>query len=494
MIYEEVINKIVEIEKRYDVKKLKIDDVTIWPIIRNRICVGALGENKNFVNTSLIGKLSDVALKINSLLTNDGSGTADKDFFKENKNVDMLFLTKGLGGGECVGDTYFDKHIDPLIEIAKGKYSTVKLEIYEGEKITRPRVEKAFFLNLNLFLTFSAIRRKLIGILRRKRIEGFTNLKKIVNEVFPDVNLEEKSIVSYYGLIDDLEKFFVKKLEILSPKNVFCVCYYSTINLAIIGACKKLNIRTIDVQHGKQGKFSAQYTHWSNVPEIGYHYLPDLFWVWGEETQNNIMNIMDKQSPHKAIVGGNRWVGLWKEGFFDTAVEEKLKQHIDFDNYKKTLLVTLQPIEKCLPDNLKDAMKASPPDWLWLIRLHPVMGNRLDEIADEFKNVDANVEVDLATKLPLYYLLRHCDVHLTAWSTVCYEALSFGVPTIIFHKYGKDLYSDYVNKKHFIYCESDEQIISTANEVDKYFVKEEERPFIEMDSEKAIKAIKDIVG
>ena len=50
----------------------------------------------------------------------------------------------------------------------------------------------------------------------------------------------------------------------------------------------------------------------------------------------------------------------------------------------------------------------------------------------------ANIELDLATDLPLLALLRHADVHITHCSSTVIEAESFGVPSVITHIIGTE--------------------------------------------------------
>ena len=54
---------------------------------------------------------------------------------------------------------------------------------------------------------------------------------------------------------------------------------------------------------------------------------------------------------------------------------------------------------------------------------------------------DRRIVVDEATRLPLYALLRHMNVHLTEISSTVLEADQFGVPSVLCHPTGVDYYA-----------------------------------------------------
>jgi hypothetical protein len=56
----------------------------------------------------------------------------------------------------------------------------------------------------------------------------------------------------------------------------------------------------------------------------------------------------------------------------------------------------------------------------------------------------ADAELELATDLPLYALLRHLDLHLTHSSSTVVEAELFGVPSVVISEYGAEFFSDQI--------------------------------------------------
>jgi hypothetical protein len=76
------------------------------------------------------------------------------------------------------------------------------------------------------------------------------------------------------------------------------------------------------------------------------------------------------------------------------------------------------------------------------------------------ENRISNGEVDLATDLPLYALLRQMDLHLTFYSSSVLEAKDLGVPSIVVGDYGKELFSDQILSGWALPADTPEEIIS----------------------------------
>jgi hypothetical protein len=264
--------------------------------------------------------------------------------------------------------------------------------------------------------------------------------------------------------------------------------------MGLISACKELGITTIDVQHGKQGKYHGFYTHWTKIPGEGYAFMPDIFWVWGQESKDNI----NREQPagcthHRAIVGGNRWFAKWANGDGFSPADDEKGFYDSLKRYNKVVLFTLQPIEEPVPKFILEAMRKAPKEWIWLLRLHPVRIEQKGGIEAMLReNGIENFDVANATSSSLFSLMEHVDHHLTAWSTVCYEALPFNVPTTIVHKTGLDLYSDYIKRGIFTYAVESETLIEA---IDRDYTPEElseEVPYIETDINKANEALDSI--
>ena len=314
-----------------------------------------------------------------------------------------------------------------------------------------------------------------------------------MRDVSIDIELSEQDCVRLADRIDSYRDFFTQVFTVIQPRAVFLVCYYCDEAMGLIWACKNLGVKTIDVQHGKQGKYHSMYTHWTRVPEEGYELLPDYFWVWGNETKSNILRFMSGSSSHRPVVGGNLWLRKWKN-LPENELDAKTKSYLEeLRKYEKVILVTLQPLEKPISSLLIDAIKQSPKTWLWLLRLHPRMGEQKEDLAASLRGVAANVDVDGASRTSLYPLLSAVDFHVTGWSTVCYEALAFNIHTVIIHPNGLNLFCEYIESGLFSYADSGELLLQIIKKDSKMFQYGEKEPYIETEESVARAALEKIL-
>ena len=137
---------------------------------------------------------------------------------------------------------------------------------------------------------------------------------------------------------------FDQLLAIARPKHVLFECYYNADIFGLIAACKKRNIQTTDIQHGKQGTHHPMYSHWGKIPPEGYTMLPDFFWNWGEDSKTNIKRWqVENGSKHQPVVGGNLWLMQWKEKDIyapNSAEKEWIQSLVQYD---RVVLFSLQP-------------------------------------------------------------------------------------------------------------------------------------------------------
>lgn len=498
------INKIVEIENQVDVNNIKYSGLCVWPLVRlelwTMLCHPEFVENQQSDSLSEITpvnlctrtfrkakRLFELRAQLPPLIN------LRQDYLKElrlflarHKKSEVIFFDPHITpGGEI--KSFHTKHIDSLKEFIDKSYTTTKITMpsrddkdmptyYDCETIPLTTYhEELYSLKQNMYADIP--------------IDGFSILYSKVSDI-TGIALDQTKLINSIYIALTYQSFFERCFERINPAVVFLISYYSPLIMGLISACKKLSIKTVDIQHGKQGKYHGMYTHWTKVPKSGYELLPDYFWMWGDESKSNISRWMPDTSPHKPVVGGNRLLSKW----LNKSCEENGSESKDFieslSQYNRVILFTLQPFQNPVPNNVIEAVKLSPKSWIWLVRLHHSMVDQKKDIIDIFKNL--NVEIDKSTQLPLYTLLKHVDYHVTAWSSVCYEALVFRVHTIIIHKTGKYLYDDYIKNNLFSYADKGKDIINITKKDKSEFQYDEKFPYIETDDAIAYDAAKKI--
>lgn len=508
MDIKEVIEIITEIEKKIDVNKIQYKGISIWPLVRLELWTllnhpklqrfqavpeSDLIQNKCMHTAMKVCKLpSRLFKKIQEFKKFREIYKRGAKFLSRYRPIEVVFISRNEHHTDLIQDKYYNRHIDPVKELIATNYSTLKVEPFSSDCQTMPRYEDTIFINPAFHhLLYSA--RRILGKLKNTPIYSFPELKKTVFDITGYLELDENHLKSMsYNLLAS-QFFFNSIFRAIQPKAVFFACYYSPKTMGMIRACKKLNIKTIDIQHGKQGKYHAMYNHWTKVPKGGYELLPDIFWAWGEESKQNILKWMPDNTPHRVVVGGNRWLSKWIDGisYGNNYKDEDFYRKLGM--YERKILVSLQTIDEPVPENLIEAMKLSPKSWIWMLRLHPQMKDRRDEIISNLKGVNINIEIDMSTKLLLYNLLKIADYLVTCWSSVCYEALVFETHSIIIHKNGMNLFEEYIKEGLFSYAETKEDIIDIIKKDKRSFKYKEACPYIETSIEVAHEAVEVIM-
>jgi len=260
-------------------------------------------------------------------------------------------------------------------------------------------------------------------------------------------------------------------------------------------AAHRLGIPVMDLQHGIQEQTHFAYHWWHKEPIGGWEARPDIFWVWGERTENLFHETNHIQQ--EILRGGNPWILRWLSET-DPDIEATCGEARRLvERHSRSILVTLpSPPSLCLPF-LKDIISTSPSNWVWLIRTHPRETIDPQPIERELGNSSrAEVRLQQATEWPLYALLRAVDLHVSNNSTCSNEALAFGKPTILISKPGLAHFREFVETGVMFYTERHEDFFETAEralEVDPACLKRAARSVFVVDESETSRAVNRIV-
>jgi hypothetical protein len=438
------IELINEIERIFPVDQWKIQGVHYWPLIR--ISLAWSLRNAQPSDTSSLPALLQfrkVAHAIGSFIRFAYARFVDR---KQNAvpthAVDAVLLGDGISR-VLLMDSWYDKLCDPFVDaLASREMSCFHLE--PNDYYIVPRHRPSMFIAPTLYrIKAKAV---LSGNARDVRIENDTKYDQFL------VFLRNKEIAHDPYTLPALSKKIVTLLEmsdhfrdlmgILKPQIGFVVDYPALEGMAFCHACRTMGIPSIVIQHGVQSDIHAAYARWTQVPAAGYNVLPSIFWCWSEDDAAVISDWNKNTSPlHHAIAGGNLFLQKWMDStsplvmYYDRLIADLKESH----RGSLHVLATLQ-YSYCDEDHLKtllQTMRGSPSDWRWWVRLHPMMkddAGRIRALFDQYRI--KNYEMDRATELPLYAVLRNIDVHVTLHSAVVIEAESFDVPSVIIDEKG----------------------------------------------------------
>jgi len=468
----EIVELLVGIERQFHVDQWTINGVRIWPLIRVRLYHSLfLHEVSGDSRAAATGQRR--LAKVTAILLSAARCVAARlrDWPHEAslaREVDVAFLSDGVSFANLEG-AWYEKFCDPIITRIRSEGATSCL-LVPLDRYLVPRYSRSRFVQPRIDL--ENVRGALGGREAPRELElcGFAEAMAALTRRALQVPLPTvQTLVRDASRLSRIAAYYTNRLARIRPAAAMVVSYYSLENMAFILACHRLGIPSFDIQHGAAGDSNAAYGTWTRVPHDGYELLPAFFWCWTDADADAI-NRWAKPlgGRHQAVVGGHPWLVLWQSGADQAIkrVESRLQQAGIRDAGKRRVLVTLQ-YGLAKPEHLGPvlgAMARSPGDWHWWVRLHPAQLGDREMIRRMLSDAGrGDFELDLATDLPLYALLKHVDVHVTHSSNVVVEAAAFGVPTVFVSGYGADLFPEYVRHGWGTLADSPEGVLEAID-------------------------------
>lgn len=469
MTIKDIVEIINGIEEKFPVDKWVINKIHIWPIIRINLFVKFSyayvvdypinSKKKCFVN------VMHRALRL--------SLSFSKYFFaylldyKKNmkpKKCDAIFLSDGVSFNR-VKNYWFDKFCDPFIEyFSKNDISSFLMTSSSHYLIPRFNPSKFIQPYLYLYGIMSKVFSRLIHA-EDEQLPDFSIFCKLLESKYSDAGrIDLKIIREEVFKIRMVADFFKKIMRKTEPRVGFVVSYYGIEGFAFDLACRELGIPSVDIQHGIQGDLNLAYCRWHKIPDAGYELLPSIFWCWSDFEANAIKKCMGAFSHrHKPIVGGNLWLNQWLNGNFcfikhcDRIITEVKET---YKHSKHILFTQGMGIKSEYFENMLKVIGNSPDTWFWWIRIHPCELKIKPELKKILRGIGIlNYDIDHATELPLYALLRHMDIHVTILSSSVSEAESFGVPSVVTHPVLNECYGGQASSEIVTFAYTPEDIL-----------------------------------
>lgn len=449
---KDILHKVHRFEQAYQVNSIKINGIYAWPLMRKLLWVDFM--NKNIVRRTPEAKKEKERkyskIKwIKKFQLQKEKGELLKQFQSNVKSLDLdgdnllysstFYLTDNIEG------KLYDRHIDPLKQFFFPRATKI---------VERDSLKNTWFENKNFGLDILDKAGPIEAELGTHPNHKLLDPQGILPDFEREFNVDPHAHRFKLNRIFYLSSYLEEALKNKKVHRVLLPCWYDDYSLALILACKKNGIKTIDVQHGKQGRYHCMYTHFCNIPEGGYELLPDYFFSWNEDYAENINQWMGNGSHH-AVVVGNPWIAAWKENLYPFK-HEFLDEITELRRTSKIYLISLQPINEILPPYFVEFIKEQN-NFFFLLRLHPLQKND-EDVRSYLRSIASNVNIEESSDLPLYSLLPLVDYHSTAWSSVAFESVAYEIPTAIHHKIGHELYENEIKDNVFTTVNSRESL------------------------------------
>ncbi|ACK84792.1 hypothetical protein [Methylorubrum extorquens] len=291
---------------------------------------------------------------------------------------------------------------------------------------------------------------------RRRFLRAVRDLCRFLDLHAPDFSISPAQILRSMTQVLSQAEAHDAWLEAVDPKIVAFQCYVSMEKMALLVACKRRGIPTLEVQHGYCDASSI----FNDMPSFGsktISLLPDVFWAWGPMTRDALRSDPGfRRNDIRVALGGDVW-GALANGraanevgtFLEQVAAHRYTRRIMVGHQVESLMRTGES-DLVVPQLLIDAMRAGSSSWLWLIRVHPRSSHLIEPIQKTFVDLGiANFELIHSTITPIEIVFEAADCYVTGFSVSAFEANTIGKPVIIIDEIGRQLFAPLVEADMF---------------------------------------------
>ncbi|PCI21433.1 MAG: hypothetical protein COB62_03690 [Piscirickettsiaceae bacterium] len=412
-----------DLEKKYDLLDLSIQDVKVWLVVRFKLyrdLTELVGwqEQAHSKNTNL-----DVLKKVPKYVVNS---FVRNPFAR--KKTDAIILSHPRP--KIVDEENIDIYTKYFIEeLKKNNIEILELEPdYLGEhpKSLKEHVVYTDFISLVtkvfkrfIYLKFSKEEKELIANINSELSKGFC-IDVDITHLFIDQIRDFKAKVYLYN------KLFLK----LCPKILYVCPSYG--NSAVIYAAKQLRIQVIELQHGTINKYHLGYSFPTRVDKL--EYFPDKFFVWNEYWKEHSSLPLSKEN-----------VVIRK---FDFLEKNKLK-HLKCKKKLQIVILSQGNIGNQLAKFVLNNIQLFKGLKL-IYKIHPGEFDRYKEYVYLNKLVECYPDVEVLEDADLHLLLAESKYQLGVNSTALYEGIEFNCSTILVDMPGVEYMEDLIKSKGLI--------------------------------------------
>ena len=241
---------------------------------------------------------------------------------------------------------------------------------------------------------------------------------------------------------------YIRLFKRLKPKLVFVVVSYN--NELIIEACKKLNIPTVELQHGVITPYHLGYAY----PEGQLKQLfPDYFFSFGDFWNNSV----NFPLPKKQITS----IGY-------SFLEGEKKRFTGQSKNKQLLFISQGAIGDKLSKFASDLINENVEKFGFelIYKLHPGEYNHWKNSYPWLleASLQSKIQVIDDSSSDLYQLMSSSEIVVGVFSTAIFEGLSFGVKTFVLDASGIEYMETLIQEKAVIKISSAKDLIDYLSE------------------------------
>lgn len=443
---QEYMRWIWELERRFAVDDWRVAGADLWPVARVQLAsaLRATGDTQPQGGT-VQDSPRGVRKLVQAILAQHRATSADHAHNALPVRCADVLVLHHSAYRSLAGGVYYDRLLDYLREeLSRRGITSLGLEYCPSGAFRAPRALPTHYIQDELH--FANLRNRVhcgVSSADVQRMWHYRDVVLAAQAAGASVpGLAPRLLARQAGLLNRWAALFTHYLKSSEAKLALTTYYYSMEGMALCLAARRLGIPCVDVQHGVQGHSHFAYAPWQGAPENSFNTLPTVFWCWDDESAIQLGDWVLASGGY-VFTGGNPWQALWEDTSSPVTTRELARIDAVLAAWpgRKHILLSLQ-WDAGLTAGLRELIAASPGNWHWWVRPHPVQaGGRGTVRAALEQCAPGRYELDLAADAPLPLLLARLDAHVTRSSTVVREAAQAGLRSLMLDPAARDYYS-----------------------------------------------------
>ena len=435
-----VIEKLLKVEKEFDVLKYQVNGWSIWPLFRH-----SLGIHLSNTPISQSTKKDRLTLVIYALF--------DLINVLHIKKKKILVKTYTSAYGEKINGRYKDIYLDDLLYKRNDIYKIEYFNNYNLMDRSRSALIKKSISN-SLFEIIT-------GVLVKLKIGPrsiYTTSKEIFKIFKEGLEIDDYSVnwiqarilYFYWG-----KRFYSSLIKRIEPEMIIVA---DPGEFAMFAAAKEHGLKCFEFQHGLIDRFHYAYSWGSDAKKYKTHMpIPFRIFLFGEQGKDELdtLGFWDKELK---VVGSLR-----VDSYREKVIKEKpskctltyISQGIDRDSVIVFITAFLNQVRDIMDLDL-------------FIKLHPVYESKSEPYSMAFKTYK-NVHIIGSDETPSTYdLIASSHFHISISSTTHYESLALGTPTIVLPFTTSEIMNSLIEKGHATFVKTPEDFFDVVKQWKSY--------------------------
>lgn len=324
----------------------------------------------------------------------------------------IIIWARGVCHTQCVQGRQLDPYLDPVYSECRRlglKALKLKMDYSELPNPVYPVIDLPFFQKGE----------KIVQVKEVANDENYRNYVRLSRDMGVPY-LYAAELMNHFFMVESYRRLYRRVLDILRPRMLVLEEYYNASSMGLTSACRDLGIPCVEYQHGLQEWPHMAY-NFPIMPESGWDTVPQWFFMWGEPAAKNMYKWCSRQSFHKIQIAGKPSYVAWKNG--EIVENAALKEEFERRLHGRIPVCVALPLFDCEDKIgfLREMIASSPPEWIWLLRHHPLYrSNELEFLG----GLGDRLESEFSSRINLHDVLAKARHLVTAESTTAHEAVS----------------------------------------------------------------------